>query len=74
LQKIKEIVFTDNGDQKSNLVVCAKHSQELQTNLHLPSTKKPIEFYHISRDSESLDDLEELRNLSIKETEGNREI
>jgi hypothetical protein len=28
----------------------------------------------ISRDSESLDDLEELRNLAIKETEGNKEI
>jgi hypothetical protein len=40
----------------------------------LPSTKNPIECYKISRDSESPDDLEELRNLAIKEIEGNKEI
>jgi hypothetical protein len=74
LQKIKEFIFTDNGNQKSNLVVCSKHRQEIQTNLHLPSTEKPIECYQINRDSESPDDLEKLRNLAIKEIEGNREI
>jgi hypothetical protein len=51
LQKIKEFHFTNNGNQKPNLVVCVKHSQELYTILHLPSTKNPIQFYHISRDS-----------------------
>jgi hypothetical protein len=39
LQRIKEFLFTDNSNQKSNLVVCAKHSQELQTNLHLTWTR-----------------------------------
>ena len=29
LQIIKEFIFTDNGEHKSDLVVCAKHSQEL---------------------------------------------
>jgi hypothetical protein len=36
--------------------------------------KKPIECYKIERDLESPYDLEELRNLTIKETKGNREI
>jgi hypothetical protein len=27
LQNIKEFVFTDNGNQKSNLVVCVKHNR-----------------------------------------------
>jgi hypothetical protein len=71
---MKEFLVTDNGNQKSNLGVCPRHSQELQTNLHLNSTKNPIECYNISKDSESLDDVEELRNLAIKETKGNREI
>jgi hypothetical protein len=74
LQKIKEFLYTYNSNQKSNQVVCPKHSRELQTNLHLSSTKKPIECYKITRDSESPDDLEELKNLAIKETEGNGEI
>jgi hypothetical protein len=74
LQIIKEFIFIENSNQKSNLVVCAKHSQEIQTNIHLTLDKKPIEFYNIDRDSESPDDLEELRNLAIKETEGKREI
>jgi hypothetical protein len=34
----------------------------------------PIEFYNIEKDLEIPDDLEELRNLAIKEIEGNREI
>jgi hypothetical protein len=68
LQNIKEFLFTDNGSQKSNLLVCSKHIQEPQTNLHLHSTEMPIECYQISKDSESIDDLEELRNLAIKET------
>jgi hypothetical protein len=72
LQKIKESLFTDDSNQKSNLVVCVKNNWELPTNLHLPSTEKPIECYQISRDLESQDDLEELRNLTIKETEGNK--
>jgi hypothetical protein len=72
LQKIKEILFTDNDNKKSNLVACAKHIQELQTNLYFPSTEKPIECYHISKDSKIPDDLEELRNLAIKETKGRR--
>jgi hypothetical protein len=74
LQKIKELIFIDNSNKRSNSVVCPKHNQELQTKLHFPLTEKPIECYHISRDSEILDDLEELRNLAIKETEGSREI
>jgi hypothetical protein len=36
--------------------------------------KTPIEFYKIEKDLENLDDLEELRNLDIKETKGRREI
>jgi hypothetical protein len=74
LQRIKEFLFTDTSKQKSDLVVCAKHSRELQTNIHLNLDKRPIECYKIEKDLESPDDLEELRNLAIKETEGNREI
>jgi hypothetical protein len=67
LQIIKELFFIDNGERKSELVVCAKHGQELQSNLHLDSDKIPIECYKIEKDLESLNDLEELRNLAIKE-------
>jgi hypothetical protein len=55
-------------------MVCAKHSQEIQSNLHLNVYKRPIECYSIEKDLESLYDLEELRNLAIKEIEGRREI
>jgi hypothetical protein len=74
LQRIKEFLFTDVGERKSDLVVCAKHSQALQSNLHLDTDKTPIECYKIEKDLENPDDLEELRNLAIKETEGSREI
>jgi hypothetical protein len=53
-------------------VVCANNSQELQYNLHLYLGKRPIESYKIEKDLESPDDLEELRNLAIKETKGNK--
>jgi hypothetical protein len=36
--------------------------------------KIPIECYKNEKDLESPDDLEELRNLDIKETKGSREI
>lgn len=36
--------------------------------------ENPIECYQIRKASYSLDELEELRNLEIKETKGNREI
>jgi hypothetical protein len=68
LQRIKEFIFSDTHEWKSDLVVCVRHNQEL----HLDSRKRPIECYKIEKDLESPDDLEELRNLSIKETEGSR--
>jgi hypothetical protein len=74
LQRIKEFLFIDNGEQKSDLVVCEKHGQELQSNLHLNLDKRPIEFYKIEKELEIPDDLEELRNLSIKESKGRKEI
>jgi hypothetical protein len=43
LKKIKEFLFIDNGEHKSDLVVCANHGQELQSNLHLDLYEKPIE-------------------------------
>jgi len=42
MQKIKEFHFTANGNHKSNLGVCSKHNEEIQTNIHLTLTKKPI--------------------------------
>jgi hypothetical protein len=74
LQNIKELLFTANSNNISDLVVCPKHTPELQSKPHLPMIENPIELYQISKASESLDELEELRNLAIKETEGNREI
>jgi hypothetical protein len=74
LQKIQEILFTTNNNKISNFVVCPKHTQELQNKFHLHSTKNPIECYQIGKHSGSLDELEELRNLVVKETEGSREI
>jgi hypothetical protein len=53
LQRIKEFIFTDTGERKSDLVVCAKHSQEIQSNLHLNLNKRPIEFYKIEKDLEN---------------------
>jgi hypothetical protein len=43
LQRIKEFLFTDLGEQKSEPVVCAKYIQALQSNLHLDTNKTPIE-------------------------------
>jgi hypothetical protein len=43
LQRIKEFLFTDNSKEKSDPVICAKHSRELQTNLHVNLEKIPIE-------------------------------
>jgi hypothetical protein len=74
LQRIKEMIFTDVCKWKSDPVVCAKHSQVLQSNLHLDTDKTPIECYKIEKDLGNPDDLEELRNLAIEETEGSREI
>jgi hypothetical protein len=74
LQRIKEFIFIDNGERKSDLVVCANHSQELQSNLHLDLDNRPIECYNIEMDLESRDGLEELKNLAIKEIEGSKEI
>jgi hypothetical protein len=58
LERIKEFIFTYTGKQKSDLVVCEKHSQELQSNLHLNLEKRPIEFYKIEKDLEIPNDLE----------------
>jgi len=74
LQRIKEFLFTDVGERKTDLVLCENHSQEIQSNLHLDSHKRPIVCYKIENDLESPDDLEELRNLDIKEIEERREI
>jgi hypothetical protein len=74
LKRIKEMLFTDVCKRKSVPVVCSNHSQVLQSNLHLDTNKTPIECHKIEKDLENPDDLEELRNLSIKETEGSREI
>jgi hypothetical protein len=68
LQRIKEFLFTNAGERKVDLVVCAQHSQELQSSLQLDTDKMPIDCYKIEKDLENLDDLEELRNLTIKET------
>jgi len=70
LQRIKEFLFTNTGKWKSNLVVCIRYSQKLHLNLD----KRPIECYNIEKDLEKPDDLEEFRNLPIKEMEGSREI
>jgi hypothetical protein len=74
LQNIKELLSTTNNDKRSNFVVCLRHTQEFKTKIHLPVIRNPIECYHIIKSSESLDELEELRNPAIKETEENKEI
>jgi hypothetical protein len=66
--------FTDVCKQNSNIVVCSNHIQFLHSNLYLDMDKTPIECYKIEKDLENPDDLEELRNLSIKEIKGSREI
>jgi hypothetical protein len=43
LKIIKEFLFIDVGQRKSDLVVCEKHSQEIQSSLHLDMDKRPIE-------------------------------
>jgi hypothetical protein len=72
LQKIQELLFTTNSNKRSKFLVCTKHIQGLQNKCHLPSNGNPIECYQIGKHSESLDKLEELRNLAVKEIEGNR--
>jgi hypothetical protein len=55
-------------------VVCAKHGQEIHSNLHLYLDKAPIECYKIEKHLEIPYALEELRNLAIRETKGSIEI
>jgi hypothetical protein len=45
LQKIEELIFTANHDKRSDFVEGPKHTQELQTKLHLPLIENLIEFY-----------------------------
>jgi len=74
LQKVQELLFTTNSNKRSNFVVLPKHTQERQNKCHLPSTGNPIECYQIGKHSKILYELEELKNLVIKEKEGSREI
>jgi hypothetical protein len=57
LHTIKEFLFPDNGERKSDLVVCENHGQYPQYNLHLNFEKRPIECYKIEKDLEIPDDL-----------------
>jgi hypothetical protein len=72
LPRIKEFHFINDSERKSDLGVCEKNRKELQSNLHLDSDKRPTQCYKIEKDLENPYDLEELRNLAIKETKGSR--
>jgi hypothetical protein len=60
--------------KRSSPVVCVDHVQLLQSSLSHESDKIPIACCKVDKDLEKPDDLEELRNLTIKEMEGSREI
>jgi hypothetical protein len=74
LQRVKEMLFTDISKNRSSPIVCVDHVQLLQSSLSSESDKIPIACCKVEKDLEKLDDLEELRNLTIKEMEGSIEI
>jgi hypothetical protein len=74
LQRIREILFTKICEKRSSLVVCIDHVQFLQSSLSLEIDKIIVPCFKVEKDLEKPNDLKELRNLDIKETEGSREI
>jgi hypothetical protein len=74
LQRVKEMIFMDISKKRSSSVVCVDHVQLLQYSLCSKSNNIPIVCCKVEKDLEKLDDLEEIRNLTIKEMEGSIEI
>jgi hypothetical protein len=71
---MREMIFTDICKKRSSPVVCVNHVHFLQSSLGLEIDKIHVPCFKVDKDLEKPDDLEELRNLAIKENEGNREI
>jgi hypothetical protein len=74
LQRIQEMLFTDICKQRSSPVVCSDHVHFLQSNRGHNPIRIPLACCKIDKGLEESNELEELRNLNIKETEGTREI
>jgi hypothetical protein len=66
--------FTDVCKKGSSPVVCVDHIQLLQPSLSLETDKIDVPCCKVEKDLEKHNDLEELTNLTIKETKGGREI
>jgi hypothetical protein len=67
-------VFTDIFKQRSIPVVCVDHVQLLQSILSHEFDNIPVACCKVDKVMEKPDDLEKLRNLTIKETKGSRVI
>jgi hypothetical protein len=68
------MIFTDICKHKSSPIVYAYHVQFLQSSMSHESDKIHVACCKTDKDLEKTNDLEELRNLTIKETKGNRDI
>jgi len=68
------MIFTDICKKRSSPVVCVDHVRFLQSSLSLEIDKIIVLCCKVKKDLEKPDDLEELKNLDIKEIEGSREI
>jgi len=66
--------FTNIFKKRSSLVICVDHVHLLQSSLDIETDKISIPCCKFDKDLEKPNDLEDLRNLTIKETKGSREI
>jgi hypothetical protein len=68
------MLFTDICKQRSSPVVCFDHAHLIQPNLGPNPIEIPLACSKIYKGLEESNELEEIRNLNIKETKGTREI
>jgi hypothetical protein len=70
LQKIKRILFIDEIKPTHLAIVCPKHEYILHYILYPSLARTPMACSKVDRDHEDPNDLEELRHLKFKESEG----
>jgi hypothetical protein len=62
------VLFTDIFKTRSSPIVCVDHVHLLQSSLGFEIDKMHVPCCKVEKDLEKPDDLEEIRNLNIKET------
>jgi len=74
LQRVQEVVFIDACELRLRTVACLDHVQLLQSNKGHNLSRIPVAYCKVDEDLKEPNELEELRNLNIKEILGIREI